>query len=265
MQELTIFENETFGAVRTALSENGVPLFCANDVAKALGYSNHKKAIRTHCKGGTDVGTPTPGGIQNMKYIPEPDIYRLVIKSQLPAAEQFEKWIFEEVLPTIRKYGGYLTPKKIDEIFENSDVLDSFLANMMRLNKKNKKLEKECEQLAPKAEYFDNVIDAGLLINFRTTAKEFGIPPAQLIDFLLSEKYLFRDTKKRLHPMQTYVRSGVFEMKEFCRNRHVGFQTLITPKGRLQIMDALIVAGLFVPRDASECSAQDSFENDILY
>ena len=90
MNELQIFNSEEFGQVRT-IEVDGKPYFMANDVARALGYSDCPKAIRTHCKGVSEIATPTAGGVQNVKYIPEGDIYRLIIKSQLPSAEKFEK------------------------------------------------------------------------------------------------------------------------------------------------------------------------------
>lgn len=110
MNDIQIFNSPEFGSVRT-VDIDGKIYFMANDVAKALGYSDCPKAIRTHCKGVAEIATPTAGGIQSAKFIPEGDIYRLIIKSQLPAAEKFEKWVFDDVLPTIRKTGSYNQPQ----------------------------------------------------------------------------------------------------------------------------------------------------------
>ncbi len=97
--------------VRTAL-ENGEPIFCAKDVAEVLGYSNPSAAITQHCKGvAIHYPLQTPGGEQMARFIKEPDLYRLVMRSQLPAAESFEQWVVGEVLPQIRKTGGYNLPK----------------------------------------------------------------------------------------------------------------------------------------------------------
>lgn len=100
------------------------PLFCAKDVATALGYSDTADAIQRHCKSGkrcfahikTEWGT-------NMVYIPEKDVYRLIMRSNLPNAEQFQDWVCDEVLPSIRKHGGYLTPDKIEEVLSNPDTI----------------------------------------------------------------------------------------------------------------------------------------------
>lgn len=85
----------------------GNRIFFGADVAKALGYSNPRKAILDHCKGVTKRDTPTSSGIQSMSYINEGDLYRLIMKSKLPSAEKFESWVMDEVLPTIRKTGSY--------------------------------------------------------------------------------------------------------------------------------------------------------------
>lgn len=106
MNEIKIFENAEFGSVRT-IEENGKVMFCGSDVAKALGYKEPHKAISRHCKGGMKRPTPTNGGLQEMIFISEGDIYRLAAKSELPGADKFESWIFDEVLPSIRRTGGY--------------------------------------------------------------------------------------------------------------------------------------------------------------
>ena len=106
--ELQVFENPRFGAIRT-LEEGGKVLFCGKDVCAALGYSNTRDALSRHCKGVVKRDTPTQSGIQEMNFIPEGDIYRLAAKSELPGADKFESWIFDDVLPSIRKHGAYIS------------------------------------------------------------------------------------------------------------------------------------------------------------
>lgn len=103
---LQVFQNEQFGSVRT-LDEDGKVYFCGADAAKALGYKRPNDAISTHCKGTVKRRTLTNGGVQELLFIPEGDLYRLIAHSRLPAAEEFEKWVFDEVLPTIRRTGTY--------------------------------------------------------------------------------------------------------------------------------------------------------------
>lgn len=112
MNELQIFSNPAFGEIRT-LEERGKPLFCGSDVAKALGYTNPNKAVNDHCRAITKRSTPISGKMQYINFIPEGDVYRLITHSKLPAAEQFEHWVFDEVLPALRQSGTYsVTPEK---------------------------------------------------------------------------------------------------------------------------------------------------------
>lgn len=112
--ELQIFSNEEFGEVRMT-EIDGKPYFVATDVATALGYINPRKAVNDHCKGVTKRDTPTSSGVQQMSYINEGDLYRLIMKSKLPSAEKFESWVMDEVLPSIRKTGSYSKPLTTSE------------------------------------------------------------------------------------------------------------------------------------------------------
>lgn len=116
MTDIQIFNNPEFGIVRTLEEDNGVVLFCASDVAKALGYARPKDAVAAHCKGAVKRRTPTNGGEQEMSFIPESDLYRLVFSSKLPTAEKFTDWVTSEVLPNIRKTGSYMMPKLSKEM-----------------------------------------------------------------------------------------------------------------------------------------------------
>lgn len=106
MNELKVFSSSEFGELGVMLID-GKEYFPATQCAKLLGYARPADAISAHCKGVCVLPTPSSGGVQNTKYIPEGDLYRLIIRSRLPAAERFERWVFDEVLPSIRKSGGY--------------------------------------------------------------------------------------------------------------------------------------------------------------
>lgn len=110
---------------------------------------------------------------------------------------------------------------------------------MLKVAEENERLKDEIDALELKADYFDTLVDNNLLVNFRTTAKELGIKPMRFTQFLLDKKFVFRDTKQVIHPMQPFVHIGLFEIKEFCRNGHSGTQTLITPKGRQYLLRKL--------------------------
>lgn len=106
MTELKVFQNSEFGELSILLID-GKEYFPATQCAKVLGYADPYKAIKAHCKGWVNRPVPTNGGTQEIKYITEGDLYRLIIRSKLPAAERFERWVFDEVLPTLRKNGSY--------------------------------------------------------------------------------------------------------------------------------------------------------------
>ncbi|XCD40263.1 Bro-N domain-containing protein (plasmid) [Candidatus Liberibacter asiaticus] len=107
MSTITPFEFES-NKIRTIVDKDQNIWFVAKDVAVALGYERPNNAINAHCKGALKRGTlKTEGGTQKVRIIAEPDVYRLLVKSTLPSAQKFERWVFEEVLPTLRKTGSY--------------------------------------------------------------------------------------------------------------------------------------------------------------
>ncbi len=238
--ELMIFNNPEFGEIRT-IEEGGKVLFCGSDVAKALGYKNPTKAIADHCKGTVERRTnDSLGRQQNMKFIPEGDIYRLAAKSELPGADKFESWIFDDVLPSIRKHGAYMTSDIIDKMITSPEFGIKLLTTLKDERDRRKTLEAANSALTvdnqimkPKADYFDELVERNTLTNFRETAKQLGIPPKKFVDFLLEHKYVYRDKRGKLLPYQD-KNNGLFEVKE-CFNdktKWSGTQTLVMPKGR---------------------------------
>lgn len=234
MNELKIFENPAFGQVRT-IEENGKVLFCGTDVAKALGYKNPTKAIADHCKGTVERrANDSLGRQQNMKFIPEGDIYRLAAKSELPGAEQFESWIFDEVIPSIRKTGGYIAGQ--GQLSPEELMARALMVAQKTLAERDARISTltvENQIMAPKAGYFDDLVDRNLLTSFRETAKQLEIKEKAFIAFLLEKKFIYRDKKGKLMPYSE-KNNGLFEVKE-CFNDKTqwsGTQTMITPKGR---------------------------------
>ena len=136
--ELRVFENAEFGSVRTVEIE-GKPYFVANDVTKALGYSNSRDAVARHCKGVVKRDTPTTSGIQSMSYIPEGDLYRLITHSKLPSAERFESWVFDEVLPSIRKNGGYISGQ--ETMSDDELMAKALLVAQNKIAERDKQIE----------------------------------------------------------------------------------------------------------------------------
>lgn len=239
MNDMQIFNNPDFGTVRT-LDDDGMILFCASDIATALGYARPKDAVAAHCKGAVKRRTLTNGGEQEMSFIPESDLYRLVFGSKLPTAEKFTDWVTSEVLPSIRKHGAYMTPETLQAAILNPDTMIQLCQQLKADQDKNAALTAANSQLTvdkqimqPKADYFDELVDRNLLTSFRETAKQLEIKEKVLIQFLLEKKYIYRDKKGKLMPYAE-KNNGLFEVKE-CFNEKTqwsGTQTLVTPKGR---------------------------------
>lgn len=162
MGELLIFKNEDFGEIRT-IEVNGKVLFAASDIAKALGYSNPNKAVNDHCRAITKRSTPISGKMQEINFILEGDIYRLITKSKLPSAEKFETWVFDEVLPSIRKTGGYVNN---DDLFINTYLpyVDDatklmFKSTLETVRKQNDLIQKQQKELDYKSDVITGLVD----------------------------------------------------------------------------------------------------------
>ena len=223
MNDLQIFSNSEFGDVGVLVIE-GREYFPATHCASVLGYNNPHKAVRDHCKGVTIRSVPTNGGIQPVNYITESDLFRLITNSKLPAAEKFESWIFEEVLPTIRKHGAYLTPEKIEEALTDPDVIIKLATQLKQERESRKALENTVKQLEPKAEFFDQVADSKDAIQIGDAAKVLncGIGRNKLFAQLRDEKVLMSNNI----PYQQYIDRGYFRTIE---------QKWVTPDGETRI------------------------------
>lgn len=231
--DISTFNDSEFGEIRTIQKEDKV-LFCGSDIARALGYARPADAISAHCKGVCVLPTPSAGGVQNTKFITEGDIYRLIAHSKLPSAERFERWVFDEILPSIRKHGAYMTEDVLEQALASPDFLIELATRLKTEKAKNAQLTVSYQIMQPKAEYFDMLVDRNLLTGIRDTAKELGVRQNDFVRFLLDKGYLFRTQKGKLRPYATYVDSGLFEMKEFVNDKtgYTDTQTMITPKGK---------------------------------
>lgn len=242
-QKIKIFENEEFGSVRT-IEENGKVLFCGSDVAKALGYRRPKDAINAHCKGAVKRRLLTNGGAQEMKMISEGDVYRLISHSRLPSAEKFERWIFDDVLPTIRRTGGYVSNEEM--FIENYlPFLDEPYKNLFRLQMTFiSKLNERIRNDKPLVDFALHVADSDDLIDMNAMAKlaadeNFNIGRTRLFRWLKEMGVLMSNNL----PYQRYidrryfvVKESVFEVEGMKKTYR---QTFVTGKGQLFIIGLL--------------------------
>lgn len=235
MGDLKIWENPEFGELRT-VEMNGEPWMVGKDVATALGYKNPRDAIARHVDA-EDKGVvkhDTPSGEQEMVIINESGLYSLVLGSKLPTAKKFKRWVTSEVLPSIRKTGGYIAGQ--DQLTPEELMAKALQVANKTLAEREARISALTVQntiMAPKAEYFDELVDRNTLTSFRDTAKELGIKPRAFVDWLLEKKFIYRDQKGKLMPREGKG-DGLFEVKEAKNDKTQwsGVQTLVTPKGR---------------------------------
>lgn len=244
---IKIFENNEFGSLRTLTDEHGRIMFCGKDVASALGYSNTKDAIRRHCRWGVKHDLPhpqSPARTIEMVFIPEGDVYRLISHSRLPSAEKFESWIFDEVLPTIRRTGGYVANEDmfVDNYlpFLDESYRNLFRLQMIAINQLNERIRHE----KPLVEFANQVANTNNLIDMNAMAKlarEENIPVGRnrLFDRLKRMGVLMSNNL----PYQQYIDRGYFAVKESVFEvdglKKTYQQTLVTGKGQVFIIGLL--------------------------
>ena len=238
MSEVQIFQNQQFGEVRT-IEENGEILFCGSDVAKALGYAKPQNAISTHCKGALKRGILTVGGQQEMTFIPESDLYRLVFSSKLPTAEKFTDWVTKDILPTIRKHGMYATPEMAERMLNDPDVMIRVLQELKTEREQRKTLEQKVEQDKPKVLFSDAVSTAHNSILIGDLAKlirQNGVEVGQkrLFEMLRQDGYLISRGASRNMPSQRSMEMGLMEIKE---------STVASPDGHIRVTKTTKITG----------------------
>lgn len=238
MNEIQIFNNPDFGEVRT-MEENGAVLFCGSDVAKALGYAVPRKALFDHCKGVLKRNIPTSGGIQEMSFIPESDLYRLVFSSKLPTAEKFTDWVTSEVLPTIRRHGMYATPDTVEKMLADPDTTIKLLETIKQERAARLALEAKAEADKPKVLFADAVSASHTSILVGDLAKllrQNGVEIGQnrLFSFLREKGYLCSQGERYNLPTQRSMDRGWFQVKETTINQ---------PNGSVRITRTVKVTG----------------------
>lgn len=241
MKDIQVFNNPEFGELRT-IEEGDKIYFVASDAAKMLGYKRPADAVTAHCKGSVKRRLPTNGGMQEMKVIPEGDLYRLIANSELPSAEKFESWVFDEVLPAIRKTGGYHVPQSPEE-----QMAQGLLAAQKLLAEKDKRIE----EMRPKEIFADavSVSKTDILIgDLAKLIKQNGhdIGQKRLFSWLREKGYLIK--RKGLDwnmPTQKAMEMKLFRVKETVVTHSDGHTTIskttqVTGKGQVYFVNKFL-------------------------
>lgn len=224
MNKIQEFFNEKFGTVRTVVVDD-VVYFVASDISRALGYKNPQKAIRDHCKRVNESFIPSNGGEQKAKVIAKSDIYRLIVRSKLESADEFESWIFDEIMPTIEKTGAYIEPgqeqKMVNYYFSSlsSDLQGQIVNELME---KNKELQ----------QFYDDLMNTEGLYHMNTVAKELhGFGLKTLYAYLRGKKVMFYKDGINI-PYQRFMNQGLFQVVESpCADGKYRPTTYATKKG----------------------------------
>lgn len=238
--KLMTFENAAFGKIRT-LTIDGEPWFVAADVCKALELGNPSMTVErldADEKGISSIDTL--GGKQRMAIINEPGLYSVILRSRKPEAKAFKRWITHEVIPAIRKHGGYMTKSLLEQVLENPALIYEFARRMLAEQQKNEQLKQELDRAKPKADYYDAFIHPESCTNIRATAKELKVPEKMFTAFLIRKRYLYRAPSGSLMPYAKAADDGLFFVKDYIAvNGHQGVYTLVTPKGKALFLTML--------------------------
>ena len=217
MNEIQIFQNHEFGAIRTISNERGEAMFCAKDVCDTLGYNNSRDALRNHVEE-EDVekfDTPTKGGKQKLNYINESGLYALVLFSKLDSAKRFKHWVTSEVLPSIRKQGGYMVVRPDD----SDEVILARALQIMQATLQRR--DEQIAQLKPRADYADHVLDSISCFTVTQIGKELNMTGHDL-NRLLCQKGIQYVQSGQYLLYADYARQGLAKNRTFAREGRDG-------------------------------------------
>ena len=231
MYKIKVFENREFGQIRTILIDDE-PWFVGKDIAEALGYKRPSDAIASHVYEGDKLKRcfTVSGQGRNMLVINESGMYALIFGSKLESSIRFKNWVTSEVLPSIRKYGGYFYGQ--GEMSDQQLLARGYLVALRQIEARTEELE----SLIPKGEYFDRFISLGDCTCLRDTAKELGVPQNRFINILIETGYLYRNQKGKLRFYSTAA--DYFKLKDYINkyNGESGVYTVVKPEGKAYLL-----------------------------
>lgn len=244
------YVHKEFGELRVIRIGNKF-WFPASDCARILGYTTPRDAVIRHCKGVVKRDIPTLGGKQKINTIPEGDLYRLIIRSKLPSAQKFEEWIFDEVIPSIRKHGAYIASEMLEELQINTEKNAALLQALAQEQKQRHHLEEKAQALEdaiilaePKITYYDTILQNSTAIPISIIAKDYGMSGVAFNTMLrdLHIQYRVGDTWLLY---QKYAGKGYTHANTFyTRSGKPKVTTCWTQKGRLFLYEFLKDGGI---------------------
>lgn len=248
MSEIKVFENSEFGKVRVSVVD-GEPMFCLSDLCKILGLQPGATKNRLDEKGVSLINTLTNGGMQQIVYVNEKNLYKAIMRSDKPNAEPFQDWVCGEVLPSIRKHGAYMTPETIEKTLTSPDFIIQLATQLKNEQEKRKQAEAKIEADKPKVLFSEAVEASKKSILIRELAKlitqnGYQIGEKQLYERLRKAGYLCSVGESRNQPSQTYMNLGLFEIKKTTISSDgeckVYNTTKVTPKGQIYFVNKFL-------------------------
>jgi len=239
MNQLQIFKSEDFGEIRASVV-NDEPMFCLSDVCKILELTQPSKVReRLNQKGVNNIPTLTNGGVQNLIYVNESNLYKVIFQSRKPEAEKFTDWVTDEVLPSIRKHGAYMTDNTIEEAIANPDFLIRLATELKNEKAARRELEEKADKDRPKVLFADAVSTSHtsiLIGDLAKLLKQNGYNTGQnrLFEELRKRGYLIKAGSSRNMPTQTAMERGLFDVKE---------STVVNPDGSVRVTKTTKVTG----------------------
>lgn len=246
MNEIQLFQNPEFGTVRTITTKDGAIIYCAKDIALALGYKDTINAIKLHCKGAPSYHpiTDQRGRIQEARFITEVDVIRLITHSKLPNAQVFEKWLFEEIAPKAVK-GDLLSREDVYKFISSPESMLQIVTNWKIDRDRADTLEIENNNLRPRAALADavivtkdeiNVADLSLILQ-QVPGSAWAGGRNTLHKRLMADGYTRRNRNGNIVPSQKACKLGVLRVKESHRPAgdggvHTDLTTMVTGKGQ---------------------------------
>lgn len=262
MNELKIFSNEEFGAIRVT-EQGGEPWFVGKDVAAVLGYAKPRNAIATHVDAEDKVALKqgTLGGEQEMTIINESGLYSLILSSKLPKAKQFKHWVTADVLPAVRKHGVYA----IDDVLKNPDMLIAALTSLKEEREKSSALtqlvavqNQQISELRPKASYYDIILQCKDVVSITVIAKDYGWSAKRMNRYLHDKGVQFKQGGKIWLLYQQYAERGYTHTKTSTHmgrdgEQRIDVHTYWTQAGRVFIYELLRQDGIVPVMERGGC------------
>ncbi len=262
--QMRFFNHEDFGELGVLMID-GQPYFTAVDCAEKLGYRKPHDAVSRHCRYSVKHGVPHPQSVDKTIekiFIPESDLYRLIIRSKLPEAVKFEAFVCDTVLPSIRKYGGYVTDGALDNFIDNPEAAMDFFTKLKAEREKKAELEKRVKDAEPKVRYFDTILQCPEAVQVSIIAKDYGYSAMTFNRLLHAYGFQFKVGKTWIL-YQDYADKGYAVSRTYRINETLSVvHTCFTQKGRFFIYNLLKKEGILPLTERTENTKQTSLDDE---